>query len=413
MAAANIETRHRRGQGNPCRALSGGRCNCSPSYRVRVWSNGEGREIKKTFKTFAEAKTWADDARVAIRQGMMRAPTPITLRQVAAEWLDLARAGKLVSRSKRPYKPSTIRGYERALRLRLLPELGDVRLSDLRRGEVQVFVDTMLADELAPSTILNTLDPLRSIFRWAIKRDLVALDPTDLLELPESLGGRERIASPAEAKRLLAVLPDLERALWATAFYAGLRRGELRALRWCHVDFGATDRQGVIRVERSWDDVEGEIDVKTKAGRRKVPLLGELKRELTEHGLRVSGDGEVVLGSDALVFGDGAAPFQPTTVRRRAIAAWERANAEAIEAAREEGRLLPEQELLRPIGLHEGRHTFASILIAAGANAKAVQVAVGHSSIQTTYDIYGHLMPGNESETAALVDAYLERSVGE
>ncbi len=68
------------------------------------------------------------------------------------------------------------------------------------------------------------------------------------------------------------------------------------------------------------------------------------------------------------------------------------------------------QRGLQPIGLHEARHTFASTLIAAGVNAKALSSYLGHSSIQITLDRYGHLMPGNEDEAVALVDAYLERA---
>ena len=67
---------------------------------------------------------------------------------------------------------------------------------------------------------------------------------------------------------------------------------------------------------------------------------------------------------------------------------------------------------LETIGLHECRHTCASFFIAAGVNAKALSTYLGHSSIQTTIDRYGHLMPGNENEAAALVDAYLERATG-
>ena len=49
-------------------------------------------------------------------------------------------------------------------------------------------------------------------------------------------------------------------------------------------------------------------------------------------------------------------------------------------------------------------------MIAAGVNAKALSTYVGHSSIQITYDRYGHLMPGNEQEAAGLLDAYLVRA---
>ena len=64
---------------------------------------------------------------------------------------------------------------------------------------------------------------------------------------------------------------------------------------------------------------------------------------------------------------------------------------------------------LDPIGLHDARHAAASILIAAGVNAKALSVYMGHASITITLDRYGHLFPGNEEEAAQLVDAYLDR----
>jgi integrase len=62
---------------------------------------------------------------------------------------------------------------------------------------------------------------------------------------------------------------------------------------------------------------------------------------------------------------------------------------------------------LDPIGLHEARHTYASLMIAAGVNAKALSGYMGHASITTTLDRYGHLMPGNEDQAAGLLDAYL------
>jgi integrase len=57
--------------------------------------------------------------------------------------------------------------------------------------------------------------------------------------------------------------------------------------------------------------------------------------------------------------------------------------------------------------LHQARHTYASFMIAAGVNAKALSSFMGHSSIKVTFDLYGHLMPGTEAEAAALLDSYL------
>jgi integrase len=61
---------------------------------------------------------------------------------------------------------------------------------------------------------------------------------------------------------------------------------------------------------------------------------------------------------------------------------------------------------------HDGRHTYASLMIAAGVNAKALSTYMGHANITITLDRYAHLMPGNETEAAGLLDAYLSRSSG-
>ena len=105
------------------------------------------------------------------------------------------------------------------------------------------------------------------------------MDPCGGLELPAVRGGRDRIASPDEAAALIAHVPHQDRALWATAMYAGLRLGELQALRVESIDLAA----GVIRVECGWDEKEGKIAVKSAAANRKVPIPGVLRDLLVEH----------------------------------------------------------------------------------------------------------------------------------
>lgn len=262
-----------------------------------------------------------------------------------------------------------------------------MRLSAITRADVQDFADKLTAEGLAPSTVANTLDPLRVIFRRAIRRDVLAVDPTEHLELRRPKGRRERIATPTEAVALLAPLPDFERVLYATAMYTGMRRGELRALRRSDVDLPAR----VIHVRRGWDDVEGEQDGKSEAAERDVPILDPLAPELAAHLLRLAP------GGDPLVFGLGAdEPFYPSTVRNRALAAWKAANDQRG----------PDDQL-EPIGLHEARHTCASVLIAANANPKVIQSVMGHADISMTFDHYGHLMPDGLEQAAAAANAYL------
>lgn len=363
-----------------CATHSGGRCNCRPTYQANVWSARDRCRIKKSFPTLAEARAWRGDVQTAFRRGKLRAPSRLALRDAAEAFLSGARDGSIRNRSGDRYKPSVVRTYEIALRLRILPELGGRKLSDVHRSDVQDFADRLLAAGTDPSTIRNTMMPLRAIFRRAVARGEVAVNPTSGLELPAVRGRRERIASPDEAAKLIEALPERDRALWATALYGGLRRGELQALRWDDVELA----KGVIRVERAWDVREGEIEPKSRAGRRTVPIAVVLRDYLVEHKQRGEGDG--------LVFGrrDGKA-FDGSTVDARAKAAWRNGG-------------------LDPITLHEARHTFASLMIAAGVNAKALATYMGHASVTITYDRYGHLMPGNEDEAAARLDAYLMRA---
>jgi integrase len=376
--AEGITVRHARG----CAASDAGRCRCRPAYQAQVFSPRDRRTIRKSFQTISEARAWRSDTQTALRKGTMRAPTRTTLEEAADDWLAAARAGIARTRSGDPYKPSALRSYEQALKTKALPELGNLRLSAVDRVAVQDFVDRLVARGLAASTIRNAVLPLRAIFRRAVARSEVVQNPTLGLSLPAVRGRRDRVARPEEARSLIAAVPAGDRALWATALYAGLRRGELQALRWSDVDLDA----GVLRVERSWDQREGPVEPKSRAGRRRIPLVRPLRAELAAHRLRQGGGGE------GLVLGKGEKAFASGAATRRAREAW---------AARD----------LEPIGLHECRHTYASFMIAAGVNAKALSTYMGHSSITITLDRYGHLMPGSEAEAAGLLETYLEREV--
>ena len=197
---------------------------------------------------------------MALRRRTLRAPTRTTLAEAAAEWLSAARAGVVRTRSGEPYKPSALRSYEHALATKVLPALGQTRLSALERNAVQDLVDRLVAKESAPSTVRNSILPLRAISRRSVDRSEVAVNPTEGLRLPAVRAGQDRIARPEDAEALLAALSPSDRALWATALYAGLRRGELPGLRWSDVDF----ERGVVRVERRWDRVAGPIAPKSR-----------------------------------------------------------------------------------------------------------------------------------------------------
>jgi integrase len=375
--AEGIEVRHARS----CASRAGKRCNCNPGYRVAAYDAISRRKVSKTFRTLAEARRWRAGARVQAAKGIRLAGTPQTLREAAEAFVDGIASGAIRTRAGDRYKPSVVREYERSLRLHVLPTLGGARLSRIQRRDVQRLADELLASGADPRTIRNALKPLQVIYRRAIEDGDLAVSPCERLRLPTGRGRRERVASPNEAAALIAALRPEDRALWGSAFYAGLRRGELRALPWGEGDLAS----GLIRVERSMNSYGDASEPKSRAGRRSVPIVAALRDLLVEHKLVTRRDTGLVFGSTA------TSPFTPTAVRKRALTAWRRAG-------------------LKPIGLHECRHTFASLLIAAGVNAKAITAYLGHASIQTTFDLYGHLMPGSEDEAVALVDAYLERA---
>lgn len=232
--AEGIDVRHRRG----CPARDAGKCRCKPAYQASVFDARAGRKIRRTFPTLAAAKAWRADAAGQVKRGALRVVAPTTIRQAAEMWLEGARDGSIRTRSGTAYKPSAIRGYEAALKTRIVPDLGGARLADVTRPDVQALVDRLLANGLDGSTIRNALMPLRVIYRRALARGEVAVNPTSGVEVPAVGGRRERIASPDEAAALLAAISPTDRPVWATALYGGLRRGELMALRWDDVDLG-------------------------------------------------------------------------------------------------------------------------------------------------------------------------------
>jgi integrase len=372
-----IQPRHRR----RCQIKKGATCSCTPSYQAQVWSARDQKPIRKTFASLKDARAWRQESQVALRQGTLQAPSPITLAQAAEEWLTAAAAGLVRTRSGDAYKPSAVRAYRQALHHRVLPKLGARRLTSISRLMLQDLADQLASQGLSASSVRNTILPLRAIYRRAHNRGEIAVNPTLKLVLPAVRGRRDRIAPPTEANKLLDALPLPERPIWATALYAGLRLGELQALHWHNIDL---DRN-LISIERSWDRHTGFVAPKSRSGVRRVPLTPTLRRELLNHRLRQG------KGGQGFVFPNyrGTRPFNPSTIALHSKTAWATAR-------------------LTPITLHECRHSYAAYMIAAGINTKALCTYMGHASITITLDRYGHLLPGNETEAATLLDNWLQ-----
>jgi len=345
-----------------------------------VYDQRTGKKVRKTHKTLAAARAWRSDAqRQVVRDQLPHAPG-LTLEEVADAFLDGIKDGSIRDRKEDHYKPGTVRVYGHELHRAILPHLGRYRLNEVTKRDVRELVKTLRAEGRSDSAIRNALDPLRAIYRNAVEDGEVSENPCDGLRLPRRKPGKIEVVEPETAAQLIAALEERDRPVWACAFYAGLRRGELRALRACDVDLARRE----IHVRRSWDDREGPVAPKSEAGRRVVPIVEQLRGYLAD---RLIDDR---LGGEDLVFGRTVeAPFSPPVLYKRSKKTWE-------------------DQGLERVTFRRARHTFASLLIDAGiSNVKAITDAMGHSSATVTWDTYGHLFPQSRDEVRDRLEDYL------
>jgi integrase len=407
------------------KARGGRRCECAPTYEASVGTGARGAKVRRSFPTEAAAVAWRLDVQRAVKAGTYRSPSRQTIREAALYmvagmrfaadglrekatpggdvlaawgvsgemWEAACRDAKPVRRrGGEPYKPSVIRSYEASLLLYVLPALGGKRVAEVSRGDVRRFVADLEARHtlrprgasgatkpLDASTIRNAVGPLRLLYRLAVAAEVVDTSPVAGVELPVPKGRRERVAEADEAALLVATLTrPADRLAWALAFYAGLRVGEIRALRWRHVDTAA----GKVRVREALDARGQTIPPKSKAGKRDVPIIEPLRRILA----RVERGAD-----DAYVAGrTPTTPLAYTALLRRARVAWERAGL---------ARVTP----------HEARHTFASWMVAADVRPFDLQRWLGHADLSTTMGLYVHATRDADVEQAARADAYFAR----
>ncbi len=326
-----------------------------------------------------------------VQQGVFAGPSKVSVREVGEQWFAGVIAGTIRTPSGGRYKPSTVRSYQSSFDLHIVPLLGGMKLARLRRGNVQTLIDRLTAT-LDDQTVHNAITPLRTICRYATQRDLIPINPCQNLEIPKAIGrrfakseggkGRENIASRDEAAALIEALPSLQdRAIWATAFYAGLRRGELRGLYRSDIDLDAN----TIKIERGWDALDGEIETKTGWSARTVPMTTPLKAILLAY--LVGHDGREFAFPGYGRWGQEYGPFSADALLKRSRKTWTEAD-------------------LTGIGLHEARHTFASQMIDAGLRLTNVSRHMGHSSITVTERVYVHLLPDAHETDRALMDEY-------
>lgn len=369
------------------------------SYQVQAGPRGARQT--KTVPTLDEAVAWKRDVDGARAAGKLTGSRAPTLREASALFLRDARAGVALARGQRAYRTGTLDAYARYLEVDVLPSLGTRRLDQIRREDLNAFAQSVSRRGLGASSVRNMLMPVRAVFRHAMDVGWIRDNPTLSMKVPSPRPKRLRVAEPHRVAAYIEALPVKDRALWATAFYGGLRRGELMALKWSDVDMAA----GVITIDPDrggYNPKTLELNgPKSEAGGRRIPISGALREALLDHrsraGARPAGFAFARGTLETRLKAKATEPFDGCSVPNRAKRAF-------IAAG------------LPPLTLHECRHTFASLMIAAmGAkgvfNPKLLQQIMGHSSIQMTYDRYGHLFPGGEAEVGVMLDDLLSPGV--
>jgi integrase len=166
------------------------------------------------------------------------------------------------------YKHSTLKHRRFTLKRHLLPRFGDRAVCDFTRQEIQAYVAHLTQAGYAPRSIDHIHDVLSAVLRTAVKWGHLQENPARGVDLPTLRNVRPKWAlTVAQATALLTALPQLARTMVGLAILSGLRRGELFALRWKHID----EQARLLSVREAVYD--GVFDTpKSEAGSRQIPL---------------------------------------------------------------------------------------------------------------------------------------------
>lgn len=351
-----------------------------PSGRWQArYRNGEGamRSAEDTFGTKAEADQWLATTQHELRSGKWVNPDlgDISVAEWSVEWL----------RMQMHLKPKSRYGYESLLRSRLLPELGDLPVRHLRTSHIQSMVASFQLEGLSASRTRQAVALLSQILDAAIADGLIRSNPCRAVRQPRLPEREMRAFTAAEVDRIADAITPAYRSLVHVLAYGGLRWGEAAGLTRASVDPGARR----LRIARSIE-VGGELFIGTTKThqQRGVVLPTFLWADLAAH-LEHNVDDD----PDAILFPAATGGFlrYSNFIGRH----WQPALSKAG---------------VDPCGLHVLRHTCASLLAAAGAPVKAIQVQLGHASAEMTLNRYSHLYPDDLDELAVHLDAIRRRT---
>ena len=283
-------------------------------------------------------------------------------------------------------RDSTKARDESYLRSLVLPVFADMPIGAISVFDVQEWVSDLDADGYAPATIRKAYQLLGRICNDAVNGGIIARTPCRDITLPKIEDTEKRFLTPDEITHLADTIDPRYRALVITAAYTGCRIGELIAL--------DTDRyqsdQRTIRIERSLAEVRGHLrfgQPKTAAARRAVSLPEWLPAAIDQH------LDTYPPGPDGLIFtAPEGGPIRRNTFRSRF---WLPAVADSVA---------------QPMRFHDLRHSHVALLIAQGTHPAVIASRLGHTSVKTVLDVYGHLYEGLDLNAADTLNPPWDRS---
>ncbi len=306
-----------------------------------------------------------DQVRYAIASGKgEQEQSESTLREYAEGWY-----GRKVN-----IKPATKTSYRDILDNHLLPHFGEWRLVNIKREDIQDFVKSKVAQgRLSSKTLNNILVVFHQILDEARVDKLIAENPFFKINRPKREKVEQDYLRTHEIPLLLENCEPKTHGFFHTAIFTGMRRGELLGLKWGDIDW----LNAKVHVHRSY--WKGRLQTpKSPYSNRKIDMGPHLVQVLKEHRLMQNQtrlkagpdwvDNDLVFCTDTGGFLDGDNLYH-----------------------RDFKRVL-KRAGLRHMRIHDLRHTYAAIQIAAGHSPKYIQKQMGHSSITVTMDLYGHLM---------------------
>jgi integrase len=338
------------------------------------WRDPGGAQRKKSFDRRADAQRWLDQMRAETHRGQYIDPRAATVRVG-----DLANAW---AAGLSHLKESTAARYRGIVRVHVLPAFGEWQLDQVRRSDVQAWVETLSSTGRAPGTVRQCHRVLSMILETAVDDGRIARNPARGVKLPRQRRAEPRFLAADEVAALVRAAGAQGPALAVLAL-CGLRFGELAALRVRDVD----TRRRRLTVAGSVTEVAGRLvwsDPKTGRS-RSVPYPASLGPTMDALMRGKSPDDQLVTSPEGGVLRLGnwrTRVFDP--------------------AAHAIGR--------SDISPHDLRHTAASLAIKAGANVKAVQQMLGHASAAMTLDVYAGLFDDDLDSVADALDVMMTKA---